>query len=200
MDDEDSNMTQLPEEVKDYTYYHNQKRFLQRDLREVNRKLKLLDAKIFNIMREEKLNGFEIIPSEQQQHDFGSIGVLKVHTTTKYERLSKDNLIQLLHRFFQEANPEWSSYNCLQIGYGVASWIWKNRNKTHVHTLKREYKDNFDAQETLKRKKFMQDNNLLQGSNDRKRRKLPDNFDFPKTMEDFNGHLNIPAKLLQNND
>lgn len=194
----DSNLQTLPPEVQEYSYYHNQKRYLLSNIRELNRKLKVLDAKICARLHQENKKAYEIIPNENEEKKFGSLGVLKLESKTHFDRISKDNLINLLQRFYQLLHPEYTELNAFQVALGVGEWIWKNRNQTEVFTLRRVYNDTFDAKETSKRKRFCQQHPIAKKA--KKQKVLNKNMPYPATKEEFLKYADIPNKPVDYNN
>jgi len=108
-------------------------------MKEINRKLKTFNASIIEKMKVEDKDAYQICPNETEEKTFGGIGALQLRMKNDYERLTRDKLVEYIIQFFRYVLPDEPDTDVTRLGYGVANWIWSNRNRSPRYYLERVY-------------------------------------------------------------
>lgn len=137
---EQSNMSQIPNEVLEFARLHHIRRQLLDQANAVNKQLGQLHQVLLTNMQSGQQDVFELNPrSEDEFHTFGGAGQIKLKTKSEYEALTRENLVEGSERFFRYIMPEASDDDIRRVGRGAGEYIWKNRQKNSKMVVERVY-------------------------------------------------------------
>jgi hypothetical protein len=172
--------------IKEYAILHKQGQDLLESKAIIDKKLKALKPKIFELSNSQCKTTFSIEPkSDQERKLCGETGCIQVRVKNDYERITRDKLIEYCIRFFGLLFPEESKDVQVKMGLGQADWIWSNRTCNSAQHLERVYPRNKTSGDKL--------------GNTRKRlrtttKDMVSMEDVPRTKEEFE-KLTIFKKL-----
>jgi len=192
-----SNLVHLPKEICEYSQLVHEKKLLNDQVRDINKKLKQLHPCIVEDMKAKELDLYELTPiNSEEEMIFGGFGALQLKMRNEYDRINKANLILYTTQFFKYLMPDDPEDDVQRLGQGAGNWIWNNRSSQPKYYLERVYLDNVDElksnrQKTAKKRKAELEANEMNMSDSAastvvsKKPKLQTLNNTPRTREEF---------------